>query len=173
MTEDDLCRYFAEHFARSDDFKNWVLSRTKFASGRFSTRLLKEEQILARPKVLPDRWWRHWFWKIPELGKEHETDIFLVLENAIDGMRFALHIENKFGGQLGPGQAASYAPRAKHVATNESRIPHQDFATVFIAPSSTMSKNPDDVALFDAAISHEEIAVFIQEFEVFSAPPVK
>ena len=35
LLEDDLCRAFAEKMAQSEDFKNWVLSRTKFSDDRF------------------------------------------------------------------------------------------------------------------------------------------
>jgi hypothetical protein len=169
LSEDDLCRSFAEKVADSQDFKNWILSRTKFAGRRFSSRLLKQEQALARPRVLPDRWWRHWFWRITELGKEHETDILLWFADE-EGRRFILHVELKLGGKLSAGQAASYAPRGRHVMNHERRLPHQDFATVFVAPTKTILASGKDAALFDAVISLEEIAVFIEDFARASMP---
>ncbi|MBW8320250.1 MAG: hypothetical protein K0M49_10595 [Arenimonas sp.] len=164
LSEDDLCRAFAEKVADSEDFKNWILSRTKFAAGRFSSRLLKQEQALARPRVLPDRWWRHWFWRITELEKEHETDVLLWFADDAEGLRFVLHVELKLGSKLTAGQAASYAPRARHVLKYEKRLPHQDFATVFIAPTKTILASGADSDLFDAVISLEEVGVFIQDF---------
>lgn len=164
LSEDDLCRAFAEKVADSEDFKNWVLYRTKFAASRFASRLLKQEQALARPRVLADRWWRHWFWRITELEKEHETDVLLWFSDDEEGRRFVLHVELKLGSKLSAGQAASYAPRARHVMKHEKRLPHQDFATVFIAPTKTIVASGSDTHLFDATISLEEVAVFIEDF---------
>ncbi|MBC7314352.1 MAG: hypothetical protein H5U11_17825 [Rhizobium sp.] len=164
LSEDDLCRAFAEKVADSQDFKNWILFRTKFASRRFASRLLKEEQTLARPRVLPDRWWRHWFWRITELEKEHETDVLLWFADDGGDYRFVLHVELKLGSKLSAGQAASYAPRARHVMEHEKRLPHQDFATVFVAPTRTILASEADADLFDAVISLEEVGVFIEVF---------
>ncbi|PWW03950.1 hypothetical protein DFR52_101639 [Hoeflea marina] len=165
MNEDDLCRLFAEKMAASEDFKNWVLSQTTFGQHRFASRVLKDAQILARPKVKPENWWRHWYWQIPELEKEHETDIFLVLKNTDSGEYFALHIENKLNSKLRPGQAASYKPRSLHVAAFDTRLPHREATTILLAPARLFQACSEDVALFDSAISHEQVAVFISEFE--------
>ena len=164
FSEDDLCRAFAEKVAESEDVKNWLLSRTKFAAGRFASRLLKQEQALARPRVLPDRWWRHWFWRITELEKEHETDVLLLFADCERDLRFVLHVELKLGSKLSAAQAASYAPRARHVLKHEERLSHQDFATVFIAPTKTILASVTASDLFDAVISLEEVAVFIEDF---------
>ncbi|MEC9461623.1 MAG: hypothetical protein VX601_00490 [Pseudomonadota bacterium] len=164
LSEDDLCRLFAEKIASSDDFKNWFLFRTKFASRRFSLRLLREEQALARPRVRADRWWRHWFWRIAALEKEHETDVLLWFVDVELGKRVVVHVEFKQGSKLSPGQAASYAPRARHVMKYDKRIPHDDFATVFVASAGIVSASGSDAVLFDAVISLEEIGIFITEF---------
>lgn len=164
LSEDDLCRAFAERVANSQDFKNWILFQTKFASQRFTSRLLKQEQALARPRVLPDRWWRHWFWRIPELGKEHETDVLLLFADDAEGRRFVLHVELKLGSKLSAGQAASYAPRARHVMEHERRLTHHDFANVYVAPARTILASGADAEVFDAVISLEAIAVVIEDF---------
>ncbi len=163
LLEDDLCRAFAEEMARSGAFKNWVLSRTKFSDRGFQARVLKDEQIAARPKVLPERWWRHWFWKIPDLGREYETDVFIVLD-CEGGFRFALHVEFKLGSELSPGQAESYRPRAEHVMASDVRLQHEDFATILVAPKALPDRNPTAAAHFDCILSLEELAVFLPEF---------
>ena len=163
LLEDDLCRAFAEKTAQSEDFKNWVLSRTKFSGDRFFTRVLKDEQIAARPNVLPNRWWRHWWWKIPDLDHEYETDVFLVLGNE-KGAPFALHTEVKLGSGFSPGQAQSYHPRAEYVMAHDGRVPHQDFATVLVAPRQLLDRSASDAALFDCVFLLDELAVFMAEF---------
>ena len=161
ISEDILCRIFAEKIRDSKEFSDWILSQTKF--GARAATLLHEEQIWRRPKVKPENWWCHWWRKIPELSQERETDIFLVFEDSANGERFALHIENKQDAKFSPGQAEDYEPRARWMMKMPRYLNYSDFQTVLIAPK--MLKESDQRAsLFHCFISYEDIGCYVPEF---------
>ena len=162
MTEDDHCRLFAETVRTSPGFIASLLSYTKFSGRTGRVRLLYEEQVAARPNVRSDRWWRHWWCKIPELGRERETDIFLVFEEMPSGARFALHIENKLDAPLSLGQAEDYEPRARFMANQKRYLSYSDFATILLCRRDYETKNRDKAALFDVVIHHESLEGLLQ-----------
>jgi hypothetical protein len=162
LNEDALCRILAERMRESTQFRDWILSQTKFR-GR-AARLLHEEQVLSRPKVKPENWWRHWWRKIPDLSRERETDIFLVFEDSANGDRFALHIENKQDAKFTPGQAEDYEPRARWMMRTPRYLSYTDFQTVLIAPKKLREKDPR-ASLFHCFVSYEDISHHIPEFE--------
>lgn len=164
--EDRLCGIFAEGVRSNPAFTVWLLSKTKFRDCAHRARLLYEEQVAART-VLPERWWRHWWWRVTPLAKDRETDVFLAFKDDDTGLRFVLHIENKVGAAFTPGQPESYAQKAAWVAdyeTRKQRMPHTDWQNVLIAPAAYRSLRAADCDLFDVFISHEEIAEFLPEF---------
>ncbi len=163
-SEDDLCRAFAEAVRTSPKFRGAVLSRTKFAASATTARLLWEEQVRARPKVLPDRWWRHWWCKIPEVNRERETDIFLVFEDEVTAERFALHVENKLEASFTDGQAADYEPRGRHMLNKPRYLSHGDFATMLVCPAAYAELRADQANVFGSVLSHEEIGAHVPEF---------
>ena len=165
-SEDDLCRAFAEAVASSEEFKNLVLSRTKFADRQLSSRLMKDEQILARPRVAPDRWWRHWWRKLPEPYGERETDVFLVFQNTENGVRFALHVELKIKAYLSIEQARGYREGRSHFARLETRVPHNDFDVLLVANEDYLAANQVQADIFGNCISHEQVAAFVPVFKV-------
>lgn len=161
-SEDALCRLFANQIRDSQEFRAWVLAKTKFR-GR-AARLLHDEQIQNRPTVKAENWWRHWWRKIPELSQERETDIFLVFEDNADSSRFALHIENKQDAKFAPGQAEDYESRARWMMGMPRYLNYADFQTMLIAPNAFRVQNPQKAGLFHCFISYEEIGRFIPEF---------
>ena len=165
--EDDLCRAFAEAVRSSPEFRAAVLSRTKFAGSAMTARSLWEEQAQARPKVLPDRWWRHWWCKVPEVNRERETDIFLVFEDEVTAERFALHVENKLDARFTDGQAADYEPRGRHMLNKPRYLSHTDFTTMLLCPKAYAELKPGHAVYFDAVLHHEDVGVYLPEF----APP--
>ena len=50
-TEDELCRVFAEKVKGSNEFAEWILSKTKFKSRTSCSRLIHEKQVSSRPAV--------------------------------------------------------------------------------------------------------------------------
>lgn len=161
-TEDQLCLAFAERMKDSPEFRSWVLNRTKFRNYEGRTRLLHEEQMTLRPRKY---WWRHWWCHVPELKKDHETDIFMVFETIDTGQRFALHVENKKdNGRFAEGQAEAYRIRARHMANKADYLSYEDFETMLISPLSFRAKYPTACDSFDCFLSYEDIAGFVSEF---------
>ncbi len=162
LTEDQLCEAFAEGVKEIPDFSAWLLQRTKFAPLAKSCRLLHREQMAIRPRK---RWWRHWWCRVPELQKDRETDIFMVFETVSDRARFALHIENKRDNyQFNEGQAAAYAPRARHMLGKPQFLNYTDFSTILLAPLGFKVRFEDDCALFDVFVAYEEVANYLPVF---------
>ena len=161
MNEDDHCRAFAEKVRVSPEFASLILGYTKFSDRAGRVRLLHEEQVLARPNVRPDRWWRHWWCKIPEVGRERETDIFLVFEDTLTATRFALHIENKLDAPLSLGQAEDYEPRARFMAHKERYLSYSDFSTILLCRADYEIKNQEKAAVFDTVIHHEQLSGYL------------
>ncbi|RVU16216.1 hypothetical protein [Methylobacterium oryzihabitans] len=163
LSEDALCEIFADAVKDRDDFRLWLLSKTKFFGEASGCRLLHEEQMSIRPRR---RWWRHWWCHVPELNKDRETDIFMVFEAAPSQRRFALHIENKRDNyKFSDGQASAYAPRARHMLNDPRFLSHSDFQTILLAPTSFQARYEADAALFDIFISYEETARFLPAFQ--------
>src|SRR5689334_1556282 len=105
----------AEALADQDQFRSWVLSRSKFWESAANSRVLVEEMTAQRGKTA-QTWWRsHYTEKCRCAGcSGQETDILAVFENAA-GKRFALHFEVKQPTDRFPSgkdQAANYQTRA-------------------------------------------------------------
>ncbi|MFC4526234.1 hypothetical protein ISN76_19590 [Dyella halodurans] len=96
--------------------------------------------------------------------KESETDVLVVFETP-DGMRFALHIENKTAaGSFEPLQPELYAPRARQWMGNPKYRSYTDYETVLVAPKVFYARNEAACGFFDRYVSHEEIGLFIPLF---------
>lgn len=175
LSEDDLCRLFAEKVRGSQSFAAWVIGQTKFEAYKLSARLLSDEQAAKRPHVAHDRWWRHWWRKLSETGEEGETDIFLVFEKPSKG-RFAIHVENKrlVGDKFTKGQAAgAYERRAASMLNDPKYLLHDDYTTLLIAPAAFIEKNAEFAANFSTRIPYESISTFIPEFDLSGVLPRK
>jgi hypothetical protein len=161
LSEDQLCHAFADAVKHDPQFAAWLLRQTKFADLADDANVLHDEQMSVRPRK---HWWRHWWCSFPGMTKARETDIFVVFEARM--LRFALHIENKRDTyRFSEGQAADYAPRAKHMMGKSDFLNHTDFATVLLAPRSFRRRFEADCALFDTFISYEDVAHHLPQFE--------
>jgi hypothetical protein len=170
-SEDTLCRLFSEHLKSSQEFASWVLNQTKFAGYSSTARLLHEEQVLQRPHVLPERWWRHWHTSKVKTGTGQETDIFLVFEISERKERFSLLIENKRRIKLSPleaekfrEQAEAYKPRGQFTLGKTEFLGCNDFDTVLIAPHKFRAAHRATCDLFSSYLAYKDIAEFIPEF---------
>jgi hypothetical protein len=165
-TESDLDLAFANEMAESPEFVAWVLSHTKFHEYAWRIRVLHKEQARARPHVDAQFWWKQWWCKIPELGTESETDIFIVFERMDTKRRFALHVENKTAsGRLTEMQAESYEPRARFMMNQKGYLNHTDFTTMLIAPRMFARNNWAQCASFDCYIPYDRIAKSVPAFD--------
>jgi hypothetical protein len=161
MTEDQLCRRFAQELVVSPRFVDWLLGSTKFAPYRSRVRVLHEEQMRRGTRK---EWWRHWWLRMPG-GEERETDIFVLFETTDTRKRFALNIENKpHGASFQQRQAESYGKMAASMMAKYTDRHYEDYETVLIAPGAFMRSNAGLCKLFDRRISYEEIGAFIPEF---------
>ena len=164
ISELQLDRAFADHLASSEEFRGWVLAKTKFKRYADLARLLDREQITAKPRKKPENWWRHWWCKLED-GSESETDIFATFQLQGTDLRFALHIEDKPPhGQFTKDQYLNYKRRAACMARQPKYMDYSDFATLLLAPSSFISAHTSEVSHFDNTITYESIAAFIHLF---------
>ena len=163
IKESELDLAFATAIRENEDFRFWVLSKTKFRATH--ARLMAEEQAAARRTA--KHWWKHWWCKVPELGRDSETDIFMVFEIAETRRRFAIHVENKtLGGSFTEQQPESYDFRARHMMKqHRSVFGYTDFDTLLIAPLGFKEKNDEACRAFGCYIAYEDIAPYVPEFK--------
>lgn len=161
FSESDYDLAFATGIRDCQDFRHWVLSRTKF--GDCKARVLADEQAAARKAK---HWWKHWWCRVPELGKDSETDVFLVFEHPHTFARFALHVENKTAeGSFTENQAESYACRAAYMMTKHRDLfGYTAFDTLIIAPRAFKQRHEWECNLFGSYLSYEEIGEFLPAF---------
>ena len=160
-TEKQLDAALEAAFKEKQDFVDWFLQKTKFSS--------RQAQYFWSRSDHPWGTINYTFTN-SETGlteiirKECETDVLVVLE-AKDGERLALHIENKIGsGKFTALQPELYRPRAEQWKDNPKYQSYTDYQTVLVAPEIFHERNKEQAELFDCFISHEEIAKFIPLF---------
>jgi phage/plasmid primase-like uncharacterized protein len=157
---------FADALVGDPALREWVVCKTKFADQQKPWRLLHEEMKRCRSKIATN-WWRSHFTGRCECngcigGKE--TDLLAVFEDA-GGYRFALHFEvkqptDRF--KKGGGQAIAYRERAECWVRPDHTPPkvlaHKGAATALVCTRAMLTTAPEDVALFDAIFTFEEVA---------------
>jgi hypothetical protein len=169
VSEDELCKAFADHIKDSLEFVSWVLGYTKFAALGSEVRVLWKEQ--KEKRTSPNApWWRHWHnpsCLCQGCRGGMETDIFIVFELIDNKKRFSLHIENKtLKRSFDKGQAEAYPVRARCWANKERFLNYTEFQTMLIAPNAfRQKKNNEELVLFDSFIAHEEIAKIVSRFD--------
>lgn len=164
ISEVALDRAFADKLAADADFRVWILERTKFKQyARFAV-LLQNEQIAAKPRKLPENWWRNW-WCTLEDGSQSETDIFATFQLADTLIRFALHIEDKPPhGQFTPNQYLNYKRRADFMARKKEYMDYVDSTTILLAPAAFISGHARETSHFDCLLPYEVLALKIPLF---------
>jgi hypothetical protein len=164
ISELQLDRAFSDHLASSQEFREWVLNKTKFSPYAKLATLLDREQVAAKPRKKPENWWRHWWCELED-GKGSETDIFATFQLQGTDLRFALHIEDKPPhGQFTLNQYLNYKRRAACMARRAEYMDYSDFATVLLAPSGFIDAHISEVDYFDGTITYESVAAFIPLF---------
>jgi hypothetical protein len=159
-------RPLATGLIEDPSFRAWLLAGTHYgqlaAEARHDADL--QRRTRARPAMTNPYWFNYWCGKDRDcdcrIGTAIETDILLIFE-AADGERFAVHVEVKRPNeQLGVGQAITYPRRAAcwaNSATRPSRVPdHSGFVTV-LACGSNLAGNPE-IGHFDKTVFHDAIA---------------
>ncbi len=166
ITEKTLDKAIDEAFKISPDFASWFLSKTKF-SGENASYLWSRSNYPygSVPSIIQNSATG----VEEEIIKESETDILVVFE-AEESKRFALHIENKLAhGKFTPLQPEHYAERAKLWLGDPKYYNYADYETVLIAPRVFYERWTEDAKKFDRYISHEEISAHLSIFRTSSA----
>ena len=173
-------RPLARAIMTRQDFRAWLLRRTKYASVAAESCPIPKLQAKKRKTKDHRRW--YWFnhfcrdtcscqveeWK-PEDGRRTETDILIIL-TAPAGSRFALHIEVKPPGEgfeRKLWQAETYPRRAKCWATTPEKRPptvleHVGFVTLLACGENL--RNDPRTKFFDDTAYHDDIAKRISPY---------
>lgn len=151
---------FADALVRNNEFLQWVLSKTEFASFAVGARLLHEEMAARRRATT---WWRsHYNPTCTCLGcGGKETDILTVFE-ATDHTRFAIHFEVKHPtDRFNPDgvQSRGYPLRAACWAlkTPPTVVPHTLATTALLFAEARRNEYEPHLAHFKTLITFEEI----------------
>lgn len=166
MRYGDLEFAYAEPLAAAladlDDFRRWILLKTKFADQAAGARVLLEE-MMAKRSLLAGTWWRsHFTEKCRCSGcSGKETDILAIMETT-KGERFALHIEVKQPTDIFPAkkdQPVAYRLRSQCWVVNPPKavVPHAAAATGLFYSARRQADFAEQVAKFDFAITFDEI----------------
>jgi hypothetical protein len=146
-----------ELFKTSPDFVAWFLARTKINVVDARYRWSRSNHPWGKaPMIVHDL----------QSGlrktviREGETDILVLLECA-NGLRFALHIENKITSPFTTLQPEMYAARAAHWIGSKKHGNYTKFKTILIAPQSFYAASEQDAQKFDAFVSYEDLALHI------------
>ena len=154
----ELEQIFASALTESDDFRAWLLSRTKFARLWPLVRLMQHEQQAARGDA---PWWRN---GPSETRLGAATKMLLVFEVEQTKLRFALHVETATDGTtLNAAKDNAYKKFAQSQLNQPRLFNYMDFETVLLAPQSLILS--DGRALnFDRRIPFQTIAGFLPQF---------
>ena len=132
--ERDIDILLAEEFTVEPSFASWFLSKTSFASS--------EARVVDVHVSKNDN-----------LG---ESDLIVVFERD-DSSRFAILIEDKVDAPVQPDQAERYRMRANREVKKGTFLAYE---IKLCAPQAYLTARPD-MAMFERAISYEEIATFM------------
>ena len=145
----DLDHAFWNALTGKNDFRVWLLQRTKFCSQQLDL-------------VTDEKWHQRWY-RDPETRKDSETDILLIWRESTTGGRVALHIENKPAHRAWePSQASNYRRRA------ENRMKpwrYSDFEVALLAPAEFIARHLHEASQFDFVLTYEDVGGFAPEFE--------
>lgn len=158
-------RPLANAILSDEMFRRWFLAGTKFADIASGSHALPEPQAILRTTPKARKWW--WFnCFCPKdghcsckVGTGLETDILIILE-ATDGFRFAVHVEVKPPDKnLESGQAETYPRRAECWANPATRpqtvLAHDSFVTILACGDNL--KSDARCAKFDKTVFHRDI----------------
>jgi hypothetical protein len=153
--EKALDRALNEMLKASPQFVTWLLDRTKFAGRGGIYTWSRADNPWCKMSVDTPTGQR---------AVESETDILAVFTDA-HGIRLGIHIENKRGtGRFRSGQPVLYAKRAAFWVGNPSYGSYTEYTTLLVAPREFQRRCPEESALFEAFISHEDLASHIPLF---------
>jgi hypothetical protein len=160
-TEAHLDSALAEALSSSRGFAQWFVDRTRFGCEVVECVFCRSDNPwsyvrfqLTNPKS----------GEIETLVKQCETDVLAVFQTT-DGRRLALHIENKLaGGSFTPHQPELYRERLQQWQNRPKLGGYIDATSVLIAPMEFYDRNRSKAEVFEAFVSHEDIAALVPAF---------
>jgi len=155
---------YAEPIARAlvevQDFRTWVLKRTRFAAYASKAQLLHKD-MKARRNPSAETWWRsHYTEKCRCPGcSGQETDLLAVF--SAGATRFTLHFEVKRPGDKFPhnkDQARNYGLRAQCWTRTPppAILPHQEADTLLIFSETQREEFSPHIEKFGASFTFED-----------------
>ncbi len=154
---------------QSDDFRSFVLNKTKFCDDSHDAQLLKQEQLKKRSKNT-SFWSRHPYCERTSCPYAScgETDLLAVFELSSQ-KRFAIHFEIKQPTDKGhETQPERYSGRMQCWSDFNTRpqsiLPHGDAASIVVCGTSFAEKAPEWVGIFDTLITTEELATHLDPY---------
>lgn len=156
-TEADLDEALAAALKNDAAFASWFLGRTPLAGVEAACTWCRSDHPWSRVTVDAQD-------GAGVVTRECETDVLAVFESR-DGRRLALHIENKLaGGAFTELQPDLYRARKEQWQGRPLLGDYTDAATVLVAPKVFQQRNVEKAAIFDAFISHEDLAAWLPLF---------
>jgi hypothetical protein len=161
VKEEFLDRALAQALADNPVFARWFFSRTKFSGLEARCVEVRSDNPWSRVKLSvpggPDG-------VLMELIRDAETDVLAVFVTP-DGRRIALHVENKLaGGSFTPHQPQSYRERLEQWKGRVKLGMYDEATSVLVAPHTFREANAAGAELFEAFVSHEELAEHLPAF---------
>ena len=161
ITEKQLDTALANALSENQEFLNWFLSHTKFATRSSNFHSCRSD----------NPWGAHPYSETDEVTgvtetstRQSETDVLLLVADENNHV-LAIHIENKLAsGKFTDRQAQMYAQRAAHWVGKPRYGNYSEFETVLLAPQVFKDNNSDLANRFGCFISHEQVAQHIPLF---------
>ena len=156
-----LSRALAAALCRDREFAAWLLARTKFRAELAECVFVRAdnpwgEVRLSRQDINAGT---------PDLTtRQCETDVLAVFLTEA-GRRLALHIENKLASSsFTKLQPELYRARPTQWREKQNRGMYNEATSVLVAPLAFYSRNEAAARVFDAYVSHEDLAVHLSAF---------
>jgi len=159
--EASLDAALAEALFKQPEFAKWLLGRTRFRDEVAECVFCRSDNSwsavrLERPNPVSG--------ELEVLSKQCETDVLAVFQTP-DGRRLALHIENKLAtGSFTHLQPELYQQRLQQWRNRPKLGQYSDATSVLVAPEAFAAKHGAQAQLFEAYVSHEELAQHLPAF---------
>lgn len=159
--EAQLDTALGEALSKNAEFSQWFLGKTRFRNEVATCVFCRSNNpwssvLFEAPNPVSG--------ELESLARECEMDVLAVYETS-DQRRLALHIENKLaGGSFTPDQPALYRERLQQWRNRPKLGLYSDATSVLVAPQEFFNRLRAQSEVFDAFISHEEIALRLPAF---------
>jgi hypothetical protein len=148
LTELELDHLFWKAVSSNKEFRDWLLSRSKFAGRSLE---LKTDEL----------WHQRWY-KDPDTKEESETDITLIFMESGSGHLFAIHIENKTSHRAWENNQAENYP--KRAADRMVKWKHADWEVALLAPRDHIENHLSEAKHFGFQLTYEDVGAYVPEF---------